>query len=276
MCSDSIVPMIVGETWAYGTSDTPYYFLQVKVIKIEEKHVVVASVDEDGVEGHRTRIPRRNLRVLWDDRWEFLRDARIEKADREAEDDAATYVFDELIPADDAWFYRGSLSVDRVEEVAKITGLTVEQLSSSSMDGYQVARAAVALHPNDVLRKLDREEHADRWRSVREAMNSDHNWWYMSDSERIERIVAESGRLTERRNAVLRMWAGEPAMDLLKQNSDLRLELLTARQVATSAIDALSSMARAKKAVQFAESLRAQLGEFEEEAKPADVADRLE
>lgn len=251
-----------GELWGYGTSDTPFWFVPVRVHKVEDKYVVGSYLDDDGVEYPRKRILRRNLRVLWDDRWEFLQAARIRKADLNAEDDAATFVFEELIPDEIASLEYGTtrMTIEDPEALSLLTGIPADKLASTSMDCYQIARAAMAARPDAALRKLGHEERATRLETVLRAQNSDA-WSYYSDERRMETLVLEAGRLTERRNSVLRAWAGEDAVNVMAENTILRLELLAARMAAAEAVEALEKEVRTVRGKRLAAELRRRLSE---------------
>jgi regulator of replication initiation timing len=89
----------------------------------------------------------------------------------------------------------------------------------------------------------------------------------------------EAGRLTERRNSVLRMWAGQEAVNLIAENTTLRLELLTARMVAAEAVERLEQEARTVRRKRLAAELRKRIGkepEQESAESPQDVRKRPE
>jgi hypothetical protein len=263
--------MEAGEIWAYGTSETPYWFRAFRVHKVEEGRVVGSFLDDDGVEEKRKKVYRSYLRVLWDDRWEYLQAARIRKADYEAEDDAATVVFDELIPDDIASLEFGTtrMTIDDAEALAALSGLTVDRLNSDSIDCYQVARAVMAAHPDGVLRRLGHEERALHLETVLKAKNSDA-WWYYSDERRMETAALEAGRRTERRDSVLRMWAGQEAVDVAAENRRLRVELLAIRMVVADAIDALERDTKTVRAKRHAAILRERLSAADDLAESAE------
>lgn len=251
-----------GEIWAYGTSDTPFWFQQVRVLKVEERRVLVAFLGEYQVERWKAWKSPRNLRVLWEDRHEFLKAARIRRADSSAEFDAAEFVFSQLVSGEIASIRNertGEVFVNHVEQLASLTGLSVEQLSSPNLDCYVIAKSAMAVQPDLVLRAIEEGERDDRYEAIRDAMNSENEWWYMQQPEALERLALDVGRLTQRRNATLRAWAGEAAVDTARENAQLHVELLSTRLVARKALDTLTEIARTLKVRRLIAELENQL-----------------
>jgi hypothetical protein len=86
--ADSIDRMNKDELWAYGATDTGYYY-RVKILRVEDTRVLVGFVDEDGVEYQRKKAMPHFLRAPWDDAQEFRHAPIIREADGYAEQDAA-------------------------------------------------------------------------------------------------------------------------------------------------------------------------------------------
>lgn len=253
--------MEIGELWAYGSSDT-WLFSAVKILKIEEKRVLVAYVDADGVEGMRKRVMPRFLRVLWEDQQEFRTAARIREADLYAEADAALFIFEHFISPDAAssFYRRESLTIDDPDALSEMCGLSVDAINSPYIDRYMIARAAAGVHSDGLLRKVDEEERSDYYAVLLDAENGSYGWSYMTDDEpRLQLIAQEAGRLTLRRNAVLRMWAGQPAVDRALENDQLRVELLRTGMVARRAVKTLEDTARTQRDRRLAAELHALL-----------------
>jgi hypothetical protein len=255
--------MEVGEHWAYGTSDTPFWFLEARIIRIDGNQAVVAFIDEDGVEGGRFRKPIRNLRCRWEDQWEFLQEARIRKADSEAEFDAVEFVFQHLIGWDIATA-AGSRSNDvhvyAPDEFTAVTGIPIDVVDAGDLDCYYVARLTAERHSDKLLQHLDAEECGDFYSALRKAVERQYDWSYMVDpKDANNRIADEAGRLTQRRNSVLRTWAGEASVDRARENKKLRRDLLQTGIVARRAIDALANESRTVRAERLVIELRAGL-----------------
>jgi hypothetical protein len=254
--------MEVGEHWAYGTSDTPWYFIEARVLRIDNNQISVAFLDDEGIESWRRKVPRRFLRARWDDRWDYLREARIRRADSNAEDDAADLVFERYIPwevAEISSHVRFEVTIHEPDQLSAITAMSRSELSRPHLDFFAVARSAAANHSDDLLRYIDTEERADRHEAVTAAMNSNDQWWYMAAEERLEQVALNVGRLTQRRNSVLRTWVGKAAVDRAAENDRLRFELLNARLLARLAIDGLREAARTKRAERLAVQLDSRL-----------------
>jgi hypothetical protein len=140
--------------------------------------------------------------------------------------------------------------------LAEISGLSLEELDSEYIDSYTIARALAARYADRKLRALDNEERDDRYRAVRDAQNTDLQWWYMEDAEKIERFALDAGRLTERRNAVGRTLAGEAAVSVRRENNQLRTEALKLRLLAERALEALEDATKTQRARREAAAIR--------------------
>lgn len=132
-------------------------------------------------------------------------------------------------------------------------------LSDDIMDGYRIARAVAVRYPDGLLRSIEYEERDERTAAVSDALNGADSWWYMNEPQKLEALALDAGRLTMRRNAVLRAWAGETAVDRARENAELRVELATARHIAQRAVDALADAARSKRARTLAATLQSEL-----------------
>lgn len=254
--------MEVGEHWAYATSDTPFWFLEARIIRLDGSYAVVVFIDEDGVEGRPFRKPVRNLRAPWENWWEFLQNARIRKADDNAEFDAVQLVFERFIGLDiaTAWDRSNDIDVFEPAKFSELTGVSLAAIETGDLDRYTVARDVAAMHADELAQIVTEDERSAIREATVRARNSAVDWVYVYDDAEIrERIALEAGRLTRRRNSVLRAWAGQAAVDLARDNENLRIELLRVRVAAHRAVDALASEARTKRIERLALELGQEL-----------------
>lgn len=256
--------MDVGEHWAYGSSDTPSYFMHVKILRIEGNNVLVAVIDEDGVETWRKRVHARFLRCPWGDLYEFRREAQWRKSERDAEIDAAEWIFENFIGWEIAHVGRvhGDFSVAEGAMAAfqQCTGLDKEALERPTTDAYFVARAVAGAKGDQVIRRLEDEEQGEMRAALAELDASRDHLPHLSDTDRLQKAANEAGRLTRRRNAVLREWAGADALAVVAENRRLRVELLGLYSALEQVLPAISEellARRTKRAAQLAGVLSA-------------------
>jgi hypothetical protein len=261
--------MKVGEHWGYGTSDAPLWFNEVEVKRIDGNQVVVTFFDDDGVESKLYRKPARNLRVLWDDSWEFLQEARIRQADEHAEFDAVDCVFEWFISWDIARTVgrrSNDVEIRNPRAFSEITGISLVVVQSGEADCYQSARFTAERNADRLLQIVDNEERSELYAALQNAMNEAYDWPYLDLSDSKDRLAEEAGRRTRKRNSVLRTWAGQPAIDRARENTQLRRELLRTQMIAIQAIRALSGAARTKGVERLAIALDDELKSMD--AKP--------
>ena len=251
--------MEVGEEWAYAGSDNTYNISRVQIIRLDGNRASVAYLDADGVPGYKRSVLTRNLRVLWDDHWDYFHRARVLRADETAEVDAVTFVLDALVPYDVARLYdyrTGDLIIEEPEAMSELCALKADDLSADVVDGFKVARALVEKNAQEILFQLDEEERRDLYEAMRAEETAEYYWSYMvDDAERRERLVQRAGRMTRRRNAVIRTWAGEQEEQTAKLVQRLRLDVVETRAAAQRALSELKATAKSQRANRIVEEL---------------------